>query len=204
MGPGLKSCIGLHILSQSKRMKKWRRVARNINLISKRLNELHNTRSFSQSRRKKIYWVGYWRGNANVPPNIESNQIYFLEVKNEPLRIMTKEQKLQIDVPYTVIKRRVRRHTHRVKEKEIIGSLCKYFALLWMVSCGDAKKKGAVRGRYRTAGQEGIISHPDSMCRDIKSYLHQQHNGEGRVCLSMGFVCESTERYLSEVRVTRM
>jgi hypothetical protein len=44
---------------------------------------------------KKIYVVGYGCGNANVPPNIESNQIYFLEVKNEPLRIMTKEQKLQ-------------------------------------------------------------------------------------------------------------
>ena len=47
-----------------------------------------------------------------------------------------------------------------------------------MVSCGDAKKKGAVRGCYRTAGQEGIILHPDSLCRDIKSSLHQEHNGK--------------------------
>jgi len=39
--------------------------------------------------------VGYGRGKANVPPNIESNQIYFLEEKNEPLRILAKEQKLQ-------------------------------------------------------------------------------------------------------------
>ena len=36
-----------------------------------------------------------------------------------------------------------------------------------MVSCGDAKK-GAVRGGYKTAGQEGIIAHPDSVCRDMK------------------------------------
>jgi len=73
-----------------------------------------------------------------------------------------------------------------------------------MVSCGDAKKKEAVRGCYRTAGQEGIISHPESVCGDIKSSLHQQHNREGRVCLSMGFVYENTERYLTGVRVERI